>query len=1354
MKKYLTVLVAVICLLAPASGKETGWPFFRFDHYTVEDGLSVNTVTSIIQDSRGFMWFGTSMGLNCYDGLSFKNFIPQDSDNPSKRANDVQCLTEGVYGELLVGTISGLFIFNPQTEKFSYFREETQSGGVTIESPVHATAVSQDGTVWVATRGQGVFSYDYYSKTLRQWRHNPFDEGSIPSDNVRNIFVDRDSRVWILTFDAGIACLDPYSGQCRRYLGWSDDPLERYDVMMEDSYGRLWLGNYSKGISRLDRDTGEFEHLLLPDSRGHVNHVRAIVEYWPSLLLLASDDGLTCFDTESGDTMTLTYSLSEISGINDSYVHSLFIDSEGSLWVGTYFGGINYSPYSSDDFKHWCPSSRRRYFPGKIVSVIRQDEGGDLWVGTDDSGVVRFNPDKGGVIAHYLPDGSVNSLAYKNIHALLCDGDRVWIGTYSKGLDRLDTRSGRFRHYSGPASGLPDESVYALLKDSDGNIWAGTPKGAGIYNPASDRFATVPETSGADIISIIEDTYGFIWMSSFNMGVFRYEPAAGRWTRYCEEAEGQAFLATDNIRTVTCDSNGRLIVGTDGFGLYLFDYGSGSFSPVDIPESENSTVNAVLSSGNWTWVSTNSGLLRINLRSGDVKQYSTDDGLQSKQFCLNAALKAADGTLWFGGIDGMNSFLPDALHENTSIPGIYITGLRLFNKRIQCGDDSGILDKAVSYRQDITLRHDQSVVSFEFVSLSYVAPEKNRYAYMLEGFDRDWTYVDRVPSGGVTYTNLPHGEYVFRVKGSNSDNLWNNTGTSLRIKVQPPWWQTTMAYVFYTILAISLFVIAIRAYVLRIEKQHEENIRELNAKKEKDIYDIKINFYTSIIHELRTPLTLIISPLEHIINKPGKKVSEVRDDLAIIQRNSRRLLTLVNQLMDFRKVEVKTADVQDSSSVNVLMVCRQVFNTFVPMAGQKNLDLVFDSKAGSLWMQSNTDSLTKLVGNLMSNALKFAHSRIRLSLEREGDMLRIICDDDGPGVPEGEREKIFEPFYQIESNQPTDYIGTGVGLSLVKSLVDRMEGTVSVDESPWGGARFVIGLPVVETEPVSEVPDEDIARAPVADAENELPDPDNQSARLLIVDDNRDMLSFLRGKFSDYWQVTVCSNAQDALKLCREHEFDIIISDVMMPDIDGTELCRRIKSDIDTCHIPVILLTAKVDTDSKIRGLECGADAYVEKPFSIDFLKAQIQSLLVNRRKVYDAFSREPVVNVASLVTNRQDLEFIGKVDEFIEANLNETTFTASDIAKHVGMSRSAFFSKLRAVSGQTPSDYVRLLRLRKAVDYFNQGETRINEVCYITGFNSPSYFTKCFVRQFGMTPKDYIRKLHSEDAPAGGEPQ
>lgn len=1339
MKNKFAGLLVIVCALLSGPELRAEWPFFRFDHYTVENGLSVNTVTSIVQDSRGFMWFGTGMGLNSYDGRTFRQFVPQDKSDSTRRINEVQCLAEGARGELLVGTIDGLYVFDSQVEEFFFFDAEAQDGSI-IKSPVYSIVLSPEGVLWIATSGQGIFSYDYSSSSLKHWSSE-----IIPSENVRNIYIDRKNYVWILTFDAGICRLNPEDGSCRVYSDWGNAYSDRYDVMLEDSSGRLWFGNYSKGIACLDTETGRFEHYLLPSDENHLHHIRAILEYSPSILLLASDDGLGCFDPLTGESMVLKQSIADITGLNDSYVHSLYLDNEGSLWVGTYFGGINYSPNSADDFKHWSPSSSRRLFPGRIVSVIQQDDKGDLWIGTDDAGVIRFGSQ--GVKTHYLPGKSSNSLSYQNIHALLCDGNEVWIGTYSKGLDRLDTRSGRFRHYNSSDCGLPDISVYALLKDSEGRIWAGTPHGASIYRSETDSFVLVEETKDADIRCIVEDAYGFIWLASCNRGLFKFDPVNGRWERYSRGSEGRYNIKTDLITTLKSDSSGKLIVGTDGYGIALYDYTNACVDFLDLPILSGTTVNSIESSGSFTWISTNAGLLRANLRSGDCKMFTTEDGLQSIQFCPNSSLKASDGTLWFGGINGMNSFRPEDLHENTSVPGVYITGLSLFNNRISCMDESGVLDKAISFKKDIVLRHDQSVISLDFVSLSYIAPEKNSYAYKLEGFDRQWTSVGTVPFGGVTYTNLPAGDYVFRVRGSNNDQLWNNTGASLKIKVLPPWWQTPLAYVIYIILALSFVIVLVRHYVKKIEREHEASIRELNARKEKDVFDIKLNFYTSIIHELRTPLTLIISPLEHVM-KSNKRISEVKDDLHIIERNSNRLLNLVNQLMDFRKMESMSGSLPQATSVDVPVFCRSVFDGFVPAAREKCIDLVFRSEPASLWMESNTDSLNKLVSNLLSNALKFASSKVVLSLERKDNLLSIFCEDDGPGVPVEERDKIFNAFYQVESMQPADGIGTGVGLSLVKSLVAQMGGKVSVDESSLGGARFVLKLPVKETEAVALSLEEDISRSPISEEENE--EQEGQSAKILFVDDNRDMLAFLTGQFSPIWQVFQCEDAATALELCREKEFDIIVCDVMMPGMDGTEFCRRIKSDIDTCHIPVILLTAKVDTASKIKGLDSGADAYVEKPFSSDFLKAQIQSLLVNRRKVYEAFAKEPVVNVASLVTNKQDLEFLRKVDEFIEINLNESSFTASDIARHVGMSRSAFFSKLRAVSGQTPSDYVRLIRLRKAVEYFNQGETRINEVCYITGFNSPSYFTKCFVRQFGMIPKDYIKQLHSEAAQDG----
>lgn len=1344
MRRSVLCLLAALVLLPLNLSGGGNFPYFRFRHYTVDDGLSVNTVTSIIQDRQGFMWFGTSMGINCYDGKTFRHFLPTTYESGLKGINDINSLSEGYDDELLAGTASGLYIFDKKQEKFTR-AGWTTSDGTGITSTVYATIVAPDGSIWIATYGQGVFRYDYGTGSMTQFLHNPDDRWSIPSDNIRNLFIDSRNRIWILTYDNGIGCMLPGEEKCIRYIGHGTSISERYDVACEDSEGNLWFGNYTEGISLLNPSTGEFRHFLTTASHDGITHVRCIVEYAKGKLLLASDSGLTMFDTGTYGHRTIRSSLSDISGLNDDYVHSIFIDKEQGVWIGTYFGGVNYSPASSKNFKHYSPCTENAYFPGKVVGTMRQDNSGKLWVATDDAGVICFDI-MTGEYRQYLPEKGRNSISYHNIHALLCDGDKVWIGTYSKGLDCLDLRTGLFRNYmhdDSKENSLINPSVYALYKDSKGTIWIGTPAGACTYGKDSDSFTRIKETEGADISCIAEDCYGYLWFSSLNGGIFRYNPFSEEWKRYgIDENDGKP---AGTVTTIYTSPSGELFAGTAGYGIARYDYGEDRFVLLEVPALNSTCIHSIIDSDIYMWISTNNGIVRLHKRTLDTKTYNTSDGLQSLQFSPNSGIMLDDGTICFGGINGLNRFNPDHLVENTVIPGVYISGLRLFNKKISCGDRNGILDSAISYKDGIVLRHDQSFVSFEFVSLSYMAPDKNQYAYRLEGFDKDWTLPHE--ESVATYTNIPPGEYVFRVIGANNDGLWNKTGASINVKVLPPWYASKWAFALYALAALLTATFVLRSYVRKIEKQHRKNIEQIKSDKEKELYDTKINFYTNIIHEIRTPLSLIIGPLEHIM-KSGKRVSEVKDELNVMHRNAIRLLSLVNQLLDFRKIESRNMDEIILKPIDMAVLSNQIYRRFLPAASQKGIEMLIDVQKNGMWIKGDTEALTKIISNLLSNAIKFTGNKVVLtvSFPDEGQSIMIKCEDNGKGVPESERENIFKPFYQIKENQPTDGIGTGVGLSLVKSLIAQMCGSIKVGQSSMGGASFIVTLPMIpaDNQPEGPVAEESVPAAQEATDEQAAENEKNAISKpaVMLVDDNKDMLSFLSKSMIDWYDIVTYSNAPEALEYCRSNNVDVIISDVMMPEVNGFEFCRLLKEEIRTSHIPVIMLTAKIDVESKITGLDCGADVYIEKPFSVDHLKAQIRSLLINRRNVQRNFSNSTSFDVSSLATTRADMEFLQKVDDFINTNLTDTSFTAGDIAHHVGLSRSAFFQKLRAVSGLTPSDYVRLIRLKKAAEYFNAGEDRVNEVCFLTGFNSPSYFAKCFQNQFGVLPVQYIKDV------------
>lgn len=1348
------LLSGILCLEAKAED----FPVFKFRHYTVDDGLSVNTVTGIIQDSRGFIWFATSAGINRYDGVSFRSFVPSCEELGIGRINIIQSIAEAPDGCILAGTDFGLFIFNPEYETFRRF-SLTAADGTGITSPVYDICTGTDGgkdVIWVATYGQGIFCIDAGcladgsdSETGDITRYST--EDILPTDCVRNIYIDSKGRVWVLTFSDRFGYLSPSRDSLISFSHYGDHASDRYDVILEDGNDIFWLGNYTHGLSRFNLRTGEFTDFLTPGSEGYANHIRCMCKYSSDILLIASDSGLTYFNTRTYGYRTQKSDRNVYYNLNDDYVHSLFIDKEKGLWVGTYFGGVNYSPFSAGNFILVSPHSPEWYIEGKIVSVVETDGDDNLWLGTDDAGVIFYDRQTGHR-RQWLPDGSDNSISYHNIHAICCDGDKVWIGTYSAGLDVLDRGTGKFRHYraDGNPGSLIHSSVYALYRSSDNTMWVGTPAGCCIYDDATDSFIPVQETLGADISCITEDAGGYVLISSYNQGLFRFDKYSKKWQHFTSSEGG---IPSDIVTTVSCGPDGRVWIGTDGGGIACYNPETMKFDRYDAPVLSDTPVHRIIEYGGSIWASTNKGLVRLYRTTADWKLYDVSDGLQSIQFCPNSGAVTRDGVLLFGGINGLNAFRPEELIENTVVPSVYITDISLFNSPLHPGDGKGILDRAPGYTDEITLRHDESVLGIDFVSLSFTNPDKNMYRYRLEGLEDEWVSSSRRKS--VTYTNLSPGTYTFRVMASNNDMLWNESGASLRIRVLPAPWFSVWAIIAYALIFTAGAFMAVRISVRRIREAHASSLMKLRVAKEKELYESKMAFFTDMIHEIRTPLTLIVGPLANIMKSCRNFSKENREDLQMIGRNSERLLSLVNQLLDYRKAEAGTMRFK-LSAMDLNLCVSQIVAPFTASAHQRGIEMDVSLPEEHIFGEFDQDAMTRILSNLLSNALKFTSDKVILAIAAE-DMddgrrrLLVRCDDNGGGIPEEEREKIFDTFYQIRSNQPKDFVGSGLGLSLVKSIVNYLGGEVSVGTAAIGGASFLVTFPFRPSAPSGQMALTGEERMTDEDGEL-LPDRQETSgdilqdiASVMVVDDNPDMLAFLSGRLSEHYDVLPFSNADDALKSMAGRMPDLIVSDVMMQGMDGFTFCRNIKNTLGTCHISVILLTAKADLPSKIEGLDCGADIYVEKPFSMDFLEAQIHSLLLNRKKIQESFARRPQSDASSLASTKEDAVFLRKVNEYIDENLRETSFTAGDIAVHVGMSRSAFFTKLRAVTGQTPSDYVRIIRLKKAARYFNEGETRINEVCYMTGFNSPSYFSKCFYRQFGEVPTAYVRKINGE---------
>lgn len=792
--------------------------------------------------------------------------------------------------------------------------------------------------------------------------------------------------------------------------------------------------------------------------------------------------------------------------------------------------------------------------------------------------------------------------------------------------------------------------------------------------------------------------------------------------------KGSEGLTTDKIVTGAEDGLGRIWFGTDGNGLFRFYPDTGRFEHQSLPE-EVRVINRIMPSGDRLWLTTSHGLYCYTPGNGHLLSFSKASGLRNNQFMPNSGLILSDSTMLAGGVDGFDEFHPADFNMDPVNPKVIISDMELFNRPVAVGTPGSPLKEAIAYSDALVLKHTHSIFSLTVAVPDYDNTTGNRFIYKLEGFDPDW---NMGPSDGrVSYTNLPAGNYCFKVRAADGIGGWNEDSLSLPIKVLPPWWWSVPMIILYLVIFFLILYLLYR----RILRKQEEKLQLMTAQKDKELYQSKIDFFTHMVHEIRTPLTLILTPLENVMKSKGT-LEEQKATLDVMHRNGHRLLNLVNRLMDFRKMESGCMKL-DLKPIDLTGVIGEIRQNFLPGAKAKGVTVQCFLPSSPVIVRGDIEALHHVIDNLLSNALKFTSTHIWIEMApAEEGTVRITVKDNGRGIPEDELDKIFSPFYQVESTRPQDEIGTGIGLLLVKKYVDMMNGRIAVESRPGMGAVFSVWLNESVSEETKEVADkEELSVAP----ETDTPEDDEGKERLLIVEDNTDLLDFLTQLFAKDYDVRRASDGEEALNILKDFPASIVISDVMMPKIDGMELCRRIKSDIATSHIPVVLLTAKVETSDFVEGFEKGADLYVSKPFSAELLKAQVAGILANRRRLRQKFGSQPLAKATELVPNSiLDNEWLNKIKDIVMANLENPDFTVDALAKEIGISRTGLFGKLKAVAAMTPNAYIKLIRLKEAARLLSEEGCRVSEACYRVGFASRSHFAKYFQEQFGVSPNDY----------------
>ena len=1339
MKKVLILLLCFICCQISRSAQQVANEHYYFKNLNVQNGLSQNTVNAILQDKQGFMWFGTKDGLDRYDGLSFRKFKHDGRSQRSIGNNFITALYEDEKGNIWVGTDVGLYIYYPEKDFFEHFTT-LSAENTKIEHTVTAISGDNQECVWIAVESQGLFCYELEKERLQNYTLKNF---SFLTTNVQTFAFDNSGTLWIGCYGDGLFYSKDRLKTLHPYLS-PEDNKEVYanDVVtsiVKGAYNCLYIGSLKGGVKDLNLTSGKLHDLLLADESGESVFCRELLVASDNELWIGAESGLYIYNLRQGEYTHLRSSINDPYSLSDNAIYSLCIDREGGIWIGSYFGGVNYYPRFYTNFEKYYPKGTEDGLHGKRVREFCQDNQGILWIGTEDGGLNRFNP-KTKTFSFFTP-----SNAFTNVHGLCMVDDYLWVGTFSKGVKVVDTRTGTvvktYQKTDSPRS-LIDNSVFSICRTTTGDIYLGTLFGLLRYNRQSDDFDRVPELNGRFVYDIKEDSGGNLWLATYANGAYCYNVSEKKWKNYLHDENNPGSLPYDKVVSIFEDSHRQVWLTTQGGGFCLFHPDTETFTGYDSADGlPNDVVYQIVEDKEGLfWLTTNNGLVCFQPTTGAIKVYTTSNGLLGEQFNYRSSFKTEDGTIYLGSIDGFVAFNPKTFSENKSLSSIVITDFLLFGKEVHVGEPGSPLEKSITFSDELLLHSNQNSFSFRVAALDFQAPRMSKVMYRLDGFDEDWLALGESPI--ITYSNLRYGNYTFRVKVSNSDGVWNEKGVSLKIHILPPFYLSIWAYIVYALLIVGCSLYVFMYFKRRSNRKHRRQMEKFEQEKEREVYHAKIDFFTNVAHEIRTPLTLIKGPLENIILK--KQVdAETREDLNVMKQNTERLLNLTNQLLDFRKTESQGFRL-NFAKCDITEVLKETHVRFTSLAKQKGLEFTLQVPEKEFYAHVNREAFTKIISNLLNNGVKYAGSYVRISLEvpeadNDDKSFCIRTENDGVIIPDEMKEEIFKPFVRFNEQEDGKVTtGTGIGLALSRSLAELHQGTLVMEKGEESNV-FCLTLPIVQDMTITLTSEQEIETDRMTEiVVGETEKADDRST-VLVVEDNPDMLAFVVRQLSKEYTVLTATNGAEALQVLDGNYVNLVVSDVVMPVMDGFELCKTVKSNLNYSHIPVILLTAKTNIQSKIEGMELGADAYLEKPFSVEYLQACASNLIQNREKLRKAFAQSPFVAANTMALTKADEDFIKRLNDVIHANFSNPEFSMDDMADGLNMSRSNFYRKIKGVLDLSPNEYLRLERLKRAAQLLKEGENRVNEICYMVGFNSPSYFAKCFQKQFGVLPKDFV---------------
>ena len=1346
--KKIVIYLFFLCLGMHSAFSETPEQI-TFSYISINEGLSQSTVFSIDQDKRGNMWFATYDGVNKYDGYAFTVY-QHNEDDPNSIANDISRIVKtDSQGRVWIGTRDGLSRYDEEKDIFqNFFYEKNgkhlQVNGIEEISPeqllistpeglimfdikeskfiddsfstaMHKTIAStlyrHDDQIYIGTSTDGLYTYSITQKTF---------EKVIPilgTKQIQAILQQSPTRIWVATEGAGLFLINPKTKEIKNYLHSPSNPKSISSNYIRslamDSQNRLWIGTFND--------------------------------------LNIYHEGTDSFASYSSNPV-------ENGSLSQRSVRSIFMDSQGGMWQGTYFGGLNYYHPIRNRFKNIRNIPYKNSLSDNVVSCIVEDKDKNLWIGTNDGGLNLYNPITQRFTSYTLQeDESARGIGSNNIKAVYVDEKKslVYIGTHAGGLSILHRNSGQVENFNQRNSQLVNENVYAILPDGEGNLWLGTLSALVRFNPEQQSFTTIEkEKDGTPVVSkqittLFRDSHKRLWIGGEEgLSVFKQEGL---------DIQKASILPVSNVTKLFTNciyeaSNGVIWVGTRE-GFYCFNEKDKQIKRYNTTNGlPNNVVYGILEdSFGRLWLSTNRGISCFNPETEKFRNFTESDGLQSNQFNTASYCRTSVGQMYFGGINGITTFRPELLLDNPYTPPVVITKLQLFNKVVRPDDETGILTKNISETKSITLKSWQTAFSIEFVVSNYISGQHNTFAYKLEGYDKEWYYL--TDSRTVSYSNLPQGTYQFLVKAANSDGKWNPIPTALEIIVLPIWYKTWWALLIFFATFAGFITFVFRFFWMRKSMEAQLEIERRDKEHQEEINQMKMRFFINISHELRTPLTLILTPLQEIINKISDRWT--RNQLEYIQRNANRLLHLVNQLMDYRRAELGVFELKAKKG-NAHQLIQDNFLFYDKLARHKKITYTLHSELEDKEVLFDANYLELIVNNLLSNAFKYTESgqSITVTLKEENGWLLLQVSDTGIGIPINKQGKIFERFYQIES----EHVGSGIGLSLVQRLIELHHGRIELDSEENKGSTFSVYLPQDlsvykpselasnneqnEEEQVYSTNSKAMYFIDTEKVENEsVESGDKKRGTILIVEDNNEIRRYLNNGLADLFNTLEAGNGEEALEKLKDNEVDVIVTDVMMPVMDGIKLCKNVKQNIRTCHIPVIILSAKTDIKDQMEGLQMGAGDYIPKPFSLAILTTKIQNMMRTRRRMLDKYAKSLEVEPEKITFNAMDEALLKRAMAIVEKNMDNIEFSTDEFAREMNMSRSNLHLKLKAITGESTIDFIRKIRFNEAAKLLKDGRYTVAEVSTMVGFNTPSYFATSFKKYFGCLPTEYIKK-------------